>query len=402
MPIRVRVRLEDPTEQVCARICAAHTAVAASSGVEIAVTYRCRQHAGRYPPDLTPGFEGELTLGSGVFLQLIATDKNTYATWLWTQAATAEEGLATISAAVRVAVEELAPGHIFRSAGVSEGTRVARVMHGPLFRCVPVPPMQSLHLTEQAAGQVARAVAHARFMQSNEGRAVYDRLGRVHKLVVLITGPPGSGKSSVALQVAASVSLDVHQVSTGPAMFGLHPGGVALVEGIDKLEQSPASALGLQQVLANNHTTAANREAGTASTNLLHVIDGVESPGGGAVLVMTSSHPELLGPALLGRVDHVIALDWATDVQVAALFASRFSDAGDTAPVFATALRSALDKTPVALGTVASFLAADITPEQAVSEAPRIADETRRRNRLVIEGSDAWWGHDRFPDGFLS
>jgi chaperone BCS1 len=169
---------------------------------------------------------------------------------------------------------------------------------------------------------------------SEETAAWYSEHGIPYKGSYLFYGVPGAGKTSLIQALAGKYCLNLCYLSpTHPdltddslknAFVRATPNSIIVLEDVDalfgprrqnKVEKCPLTFSGL-----------------------LNALDGV-GPGGGAIVVLTSNHRELLDPALLrpGRVDKHVHFGHATSEQRAALFlqfypkadaalARRFSD----------------------------------------------------------------------------
>ena len=162
-------------------------------------------------------------------------------------------------------------------------------------------------------GQMDKIISHIQQFRANE--AEYDRYGIPFRTGIMLSGTPGSGKTSTATVVANELNMDVYYLS------------ILAMEGDSDLEASigriPENVMVvLEDIDAVRATKDRSEEKGAAdvpNTNdvslsaLLNVLDGMQSPRG-VVFVLTTNHPEKLDPALMrpGRVDlheHLTHLD---------------------------------------------------------------------------------------------
>ena len=162
-------------------------------------------------------------------------------------------------------------------------------------------------------GQMDRIIGHIQQFKSNEDE--YDKYGIPFRTGIMLSGTPGSGKTSTATVVANELDMDVYYLS------------ILSMEGDSDLENSigrvPANAMvvleDIDAVKSTKDREAEKDVSDTPANNdvslsaLLNVLDGMQSPRG-VVFVMTTNHPEKLDPALKrpGRVDlheHLSALD---------------------------------------------------------------------------------------------
>jgi len=162
-------------------------------------------------------------------------------------------------------------------------------------------------------GQMDRIIDHIQQFRSNEDE--YEKYGIPFRTGIMLSGTPGSGKTSTATVVANELNMDVYYLS------------ILAMEGDSDLEASigriPENVMVvLEDIDAVRATKDRSEEKGAADvpnsndvslSALLNVLDGMQSPRG-VVFVLTTNHPEKLDPALMrpGRVDlheHLTALD---------------------------------------------------------------------------------------------
>jgi len=133
--------------------------------------------------------------------------------------------------------------------------------------------------------------------------------GIPHRFGILLAGPPGNGKSSIALMVAGALGRGLHVLGLGDQF--LDDAKVTLLMGEAKrdvvlLEDVDTVFHGRDRVSENKLTLA----------GLLGAIDGPLAAEG-RVLIMTTNHPERLDPALVrpGRADRRYHIGDATSDQ---------------------------------------------------------------------------------------
>ena len=147
-----------------------------------------------------------------------------------------------------------------------------------------------------------------------ESRKIYSERGIPYHLNFLFTGHPGTGKTSIASALCGHFGLNLHLLNiAGPGMnderlvelmLSLPRRSMVLMEDIDAViperRYKPKSAAQMDDQVAAN----GSGQEGITLSGLLNCMDGITAPDG-AVIVMTTNHPELIDPALLrpGRVD---------------------------------------------------------------------------------------------------
>lgn len=163
-----------------------------------------------------------------------------------------------------------------------------------------------------------------------ERRGWYVDRGIPHRRGYLFEGPPGTGKSSMALALAGELHRSIYIINPSAvyddnalqAALNQAGAGVVLIEDIDAIEISrerkaepavqPASGMFAPQVPTSSGVTA---------SGLLNAIDGVAARDG-RILIITSNHPDKLDAALIrpGRVDMRCHFGLAGEGEAQAMF----------------------------------------------------------------------------------
>jgi chaperone BCS1 len=160
------------------------------------------------------------------------------------------------------------------------------------------------------AGMKTELLEKVRWFIANE--AWYVRRGLNYKLVILLHGAPGTGKSSLIQAIASAFNRDLYcvdQLSTLGPDIGRFSNGILAIEDIDTLG-----------ALKRDHLQDGPRgvEAPTNAKALLHgvlnTLDGLATPHG-LITIITTNHIAALDPALVRpcRIDlqlEVTALEY--------------------------------------------------------------------------------------------
>lgn len=186
------------------------------------------------------------------------------------------------------------------------------------------------------AGMKAALVEKVRWFLDNE--AWYAQRGLTYKLVILLHGAPGTGKSSLIQAIASQFNRDLYCVDSllaiGPDI-GRFKNGILAIEDIDTLgalrREDGAPQGGSAPIGTAARGVAVEPKALLHS--VLNTLDGLATPHG-LITIITTNHVEALDPAMVRpcRIDlmlEVRALDYDA---FAEMFASYFDGARPNLP----------------------------------------------------------------------
>lgn len=204
-------------------------------------------------------------------------------------------------------------------------------------------PLDSLVLDDALQRDISEAVD--RFIESRER---YHSLGIPYHLGLLLHGPPGAGKTSWTLAMAARLGFSIYVLSLETEatdatrlrqlLSFVTPQSILVIEDIDR--DSSAATQHETPPVASDLSAAQRIEVSVARKTclsaLLNGLDGITTPDG-MIVVMTANHPEWLDPALRrpGRIDHEFLFPNATSDTARRLFLRFFPDQDAYAEEFA-------------------------------------------------------------------
>ena len=174
---------------------------------------------------------------------------------------------------------------------------------------IPIRRLNTVYMDERVKQHIMDDITD--FLKNE---AEYDAFGIPYKKTYLLTGVPGSGKTSLIKALCneihynlgiMSMSRDMDNATVQGSFRSLEPKTVLLLEDIDCLFEKRVSV---------------ETQSFTFS-NLLNILDGVLFKHG-LIVFITTNHPEKLDHALLrqGRTDLIVELNYPSKTEIEKLF----------------------------------------------------------------------------------
>lgn len=199
----------------------------------------------------------------------------------------------------------------------------------------PTRPMSTIALEEDKKQSLIKDLA--RYLNPRT-KKWYATRGIPYRRGYLFSGPPGTGKTSLALAAAGLMGLNIYMISLSSptlsedslaSLFQTLPRTCLVL--LEDIDAAGVAASRVEQQKAKAESAGKPRRPGfgfpmisrepITLSGLLNVLDGVGAQEG-RVLVMTSNHTENIDPALLrpGRVDYTIKFGLASFETIKQLF----------------------------------------------------------------------------------
>ena len=180
--------------------------------------------------------------------------------------------------------------------------------------------LDKLYLSTKLEKQVKNFFDQIEYFKTDECYQRYKRLCIPHKKILMMSGPPGTGKTSLIHAIATEFDYKLGIVEFTPdlsdkqmrnALRKFPKKTIVVIEDIDCLFDQ-----------RKNHDDAKNA---ITFSGLLNALDGIIT-GKNCFIILTTNHIEKLDQALTRRIDYFIEFDYATRKQIEKILSSMFSE----------------------------------------------------------------------------
>jgi len=178
-----------------------------------------------------------------------------------------------------------------------------------IFNVTNVQTLDNIFLEKKMKANILSYIDN--FLSSREK---YEKFGRNHKLNLLLSGIPGSGKTSLCKALAKHYKYSIYIMNFNKNMTDDYM--IQLVSDVKD------NSIILYEDIDCFFTERNSKDVNVTFSSLINILDGTLSKGCGIINIITSNHPEKLDSALLrpGRIDKIIRFSYPKKEEIKEAF----------------------------------------------------------------------------------
>ncbi len=179
------------------------------------------------------------------------------------------------------------------------------------FNCVDVQTLDTIFIDKKLKDSIIEYLD--RFLASKDK---YSKFGRNFKTNLLLTGIPGSGKTSLCKALAKKYGYSIYIMNFNKSMTDSYL--------IDLTSDVKDNSIILYEDIDAYFTERKSHDINVSFSCLINILDGTLSKGSGNINIITTNYPDRLDSALLrpGRIDKIINFDYPKKDEIKEAFNS--------------------------------------------------------------------------------
>lgn len=179
------------------------------------------------------------------------------------------------------------------------------------FNTVNVQPLENIFMDKKLKENIIQYIDN--FINSKDK---YHKYGRNHKTNLLLTGIPGSGKTSLCKALAMKYGYSIYIMNFNKTMTDSYL--------IDLVSDVKDNSIILYEDIDSYFTERTAHDVNVSFSCLINILDGTLSKGSGIINIITTNFPDKLDSALLrpGRIDKIINFDYPKKEEIKNAFIS--------------------------------------------------------------------------------
>lgn len=200
-----------------------------------------------------------------------------------------------------------------------------------ILSTLPKRNLETVYLDNNVRNNIVNDIDE--FIKNEE---LYLKFGIPYKRNILLTGPPGTGKTSLIFAIASYLDMDINIINLGPAIDDY-----TFMSSISRIDEKSILVLeDIDSLFVERQSTTSNNSTVSFSC-ILNTLDGVGRKNK-LITFLTTNYVDRLDKALLrpGRVDYKVELSFASDYQIREMYTTFLPNQTDKLDEFCKLLKN--------------------------------------------------------------
>jgi adenylate kinase family enzyme len=168
-----------------------------------------------------------------------------------------------------------------------------------MYNTIKVQSFDNVYIDKKIKESVVQCID--KFISSEEK---YMLFGRTHKLNLLFTGIPGSGKTSLCKALANKYGYPIYVINFNKSMTDEHL--------INLTSDVKEKSIILYEDIDVFFEERVSKDVNVSFSSLINILDGTLTKSSGNINIITTNYPDKIDSALLrpGRIDKIVRFDY--------------------------------------------------------------------------------------------